>query len=1025
MSNSTRVTTAPKKKRGFLRAIAWFLGILIVLLVVVFFVTTSSAFLKGTILPRVGKAMNAQITVSDASIRPFKQVILRDLKVQTTGTEPLVTAAEVRLRYSLMDILRGNIRVDEVKVASLTVALVEHPDGSSNLDPILKSLQTGDPEKKREAPETKPTASATKTSTPATKPAASAKSSVAKPLQIDVKQFALTDATFSRVKNFANGTREVAELSHANLTLDDLKNGQTAQLVLGTDIHIQQTNAMLQAKLAGTFTLALTADLKPSQIRGRSRLEVTQAAGALADAADFSSEINVAVTPTEIKEMALRFQRGDANLGELRVSGPFDMQKLEGRLSIVLADIDKQLLNLVGASRGMDFGNTTIYSTNEVELTQGGAMITAKGKLGVNAFQLTQSNQTTPQLDLNNAYDVTVDRSQRMATMRNLTMTGTQKGDALLKAELTSPMQISWGDVSNAIGDSAFTLTVSDFNLADWKPFVGEVAPAGVVNIMAKVLSQQGGKQLTLDLDSQIDHLTVNAGSNSIADASVSLNAHAKATDLKQFNLMDCRLEIAHQNEALAAITASGTYDMESSSADMDIQINLTPTTRASNKLQLTGQLDMSQPSAIQGNLTLAADSLDFTRYYDLFMGDKQAFAPAAASAPATASAPAKASPPVAASAPASASASASAPGDANKEPDPITLPFSNVTLSTSIKQLYLLDVEIADWQTTTKIDDHHVVVTPFELTLNGAPVNATLDLDLGLSGWKYDLSFSAQDVPLAPLVDSFQPESKGQLGGTVIAQGHISGAGITGASLQKHLNGQFDINSTNLNLSAENTKNPILTVLIKVVASIPELLQHPKDKLESLLGELIDKIAPTGGEAHDLQQSPINAIILQGTADSGRIELQKAVVQSPNFQADVDGGFVMLASVLTNSAIQIPVSISLSRSIADRIGLVPANTPTNAVFVKVPDFLTLTGTVGVPKPKINVLALAGTVTSVAKELRDSFKELRDSHKGVKSGQPDAATQSDQPAAATPQEPPAAEPNLEDVLKGLLRKRKK
>ena len=151
MSDSKRVASVPKKKHGLLRAMAWIFGILIVLLGAIFFVATSSAFFKGTILPRVGKAINAQITVSNASISPFKHVTLRDLKVKTTGTEPLVTAAEVRLRYSLMDIIRGNIRVDEVTVASLTVALVEHPDGSSNLDPILKSLQTKEPKSKSAA----------------------------------------------------------------------------------------------------------------------------------------------------------------------------------------------------------------------------------------------------------------------------------------------------------------------------------------------------------------------------------------------------------------------------------------------------------------------------------------------------------------------------------------------------------------------------------------------------------------------------------------------------------------------------------------------------------------------------------------------------------------------------------------------------------------------------------------------------------------------------------------------------------
>ena len=135
MTDTTVGTPAPRKRRGWLRAIAWVFGILIVLLVAVYLVATSGAFFKGVILPRVSKAMNAEVTVSDASISPFKQVVLHNLKVQTTGAEPLVTAAEVRLRYSLMAILGGNIRVDEIALSSPTVVLVENADGSQQPRP--------------------------------------------------------------------------------------------------------------------------------------------------------------------------------------------------------------------------------------------------------------------------------------------------------------------------------------------------------------------------------------------------------------------------------------------------------------------------------------------------------------------------------------------------------------------------------------------------------------------------------------------------------------------------------------------------------------------------------------------------------------------------------------------------------------------------------------------------------------------------------------------------------------------------
>src|ERR1043166_9643255 len=118
MTDANVTAPAPRKRRGWLRALAWIFVILIILVVAVYFVGTSSAFFKGVILPRVSKAMNADVTVSDASIHPFKEVVLHNYKVEAEGTEPLVTAPEVRAPCVVMDIMGGNIHVDELALSS-------------------------------------------------------------------------------------------------------------------------------------------------------------------------------------------------------------------------------------------------------------------------------------------------------------------------------------------------------------------------------------------------------------------------------------------------------------------------------------------------------------------------------------------------------------------------------------------------------------------------------------------------------------------------------------------------------------------------------------------------------------------------------------------------------------------------------------------------------------------------------------------------------------------------------------------
>src|SRR6266496_1423959 len=234
----TTSAPAPIKRRRWPRILLGFVLGIIVLVVAVYFVATSSAFFKGVILPRVSKSLDATITVSEASIHPFSEVVLRDLKVQTTGTEPLVTAAEAHARYDLRAILGGNIKVDEVTLSSPFVQIIENADGTSNLDPLTK----GKPSKP---------AKPAQPSAPSKGPS--------KPTQVDVNKVVLSNGTVRMVKNHKGGGRDVTELSQVNLTLTGVKNGQTGKLTFAAGLKRDDTapapgtNGTLQAKIDGNF----------------------------------------------------------------------------------------------------------------------------------------------------------------------------------------------------------------------------------------------------------------------------------------------------------------------------------------------------------------------------------------------------------------------------------------------------------------------------------------------------------------------------------------------------------------------------------------------------------------------------------------------------------------------------------------------------------------------------------------------------------------------------------------------------
>lgn len=621
--NSATQAVPVAKKSGLIKKLAVAALVLGALVVVAYFLVTSAMFQKGVVLPRVAKALGADLTVEDTEISPFSSVVLHGVKLQVPGGEPIFTAKEIRARYSLMDIIGGKMTVEEAAVSGATINVVQNPDGTFNFTPIVKATESKEP-----------------------KPAKPAAASPSAPPVLNIKSISMKDSTIRFTKTEKSGARLLAELAGVNVTAANIQNGQPLKLTLGTDLKFEQSASAsavpdaLAAKLSSTFDIGLQADLMPQGVKGALRLDVSQALGAFADGKGLATTLDLDLTMKEIKQLALRVARGQQTLATISASGPLDVMKQEGRVKLDIAGLDKNVLNLVGAKLGMDFGNTSISLANEVTLAKAGKSLSAVGQFAANNFGVTQQGQTTPPLDLKLTYNVAVDLAGQSAVVQAFNFGALRNQQPLIAAALSKPLAVAWStNAANNVGDSEFSLNVTGLNLADWRPFIGKIAPDGRVDVALQVAAQNMGKKLGVNLTANVAGLTAFAGTNQFSQLGATVSLKAVVDDFKQVNLELLDAKTTQQGQPLANIMASGQLDAGTMNANLGVSLAASLTRAASlvsvpgvkvagGQISFAGRV--AQQVAIANKLTNTTQTLtgklnltDFTGGYEKYAFDR------------------------------------------------------------------------------------------------------------------------------------------------------------------------------------------------------------------------------------------------------------------------------------------------------------------------------------------------------------------------------------------------------------------
>jgi len=928
----------PRKKSSRIRWLALPAG-LVVFLALAAWVATTGWFLKSVVVPRIGTSLNSDLTVGEIRWSPWSELTLQQVQLTPKGSEPLASVGRIRVRYRLADFLKGRIAVQEITVEDPVVSVMPNDDGTSNLSQIGTSRRT-----------------------PAT-------SQAGKPAAFDVRNITLRNGVLRWRQSRAAGA-PAAEISGLELALDVLAPETAGRLTLSSRMQLAAggTNT-LAAQTQGTFGFRLNESFLLRELNGAATATADAASGRWKDYGRLSAQLSADSTRSEVRELRLSLTNAGQPAGEIRLSGPFDPEKAEARIAYRVSGIGPAALGIAGALMGLDLEGTRLEADGRVDVLRRGDEVSWQGRLSADPLVVRQDGRVIPALAVLAEVRMRADLGNRSALIEKADLKIQQGGLPVVTGALNRPMNLAWGPDARGTRDAAYALKVSRLALVPWRSWFGPTLPEGTMGLDVTLGAEREGRQLKFEITGgaeglqfagnppvagglkltvdaagsleefnqfRTDHCraSLNRGAEALitstgiaqvnmarGESSVQLSADASLPGLLQTSPVDgvslsggsatVTLRLAIQNaqtnlsvqallsgvsgslQGAALRDAEARLDLSAGLQNQGLEISrmmvgLPRTDRVANELQLAGRLQWTTNRLVSGRLSATSAGLDLTPLAGMISGSKGSDASRKA--------------------PESPSASGGAP---------FRLPVGRFEWDSRLDAVYLKELAVSNWVAHADATADHVKLAPFQMTLNGAPVSAEVEVQLGGPAPLADFKLSAAGVPVRPLASALLPADLADLNGVLDAAVDLKGVSSLGTELRRALAGTAVVSATNLNYRITSLKSPLMRVLVRTLSAS---LRLPS-----------------------ISESPLRSMEVRAAAGQGVVTLESARVASDSFMASTRGE-VRLADALTNSAIRFPVTVSL---------------PKEGAWDELPTFLSFGGTLGDPKPDLDALGLA------------------------------------------------------------------
>ncbi|GEM_PF-3963414 len=727
---------------------------------------TSEWFITGQVLPRVGKAIGQPVTAGRLKVSLFSGVEIQNLAVGS-GSNQLLHANTVRLRYRLLRAFQGELAVDEILLDGVKVQVL--PDAAGGAKPPQ----------------------------PAKDPSARVKQgekskSGGLPLRPVIHNVRIVDASVYVKQAGENGQPLEFALEKFNLELPEFQLDKPTRIELRGDIRflqgpeIQLTNA----KLKGTLSAEIDSALQPRSVQLSVRLE--EWAGHFRQIALDGRVVAAELALTgdgsrfELQRLRLAESLRGKEEAAIEVNGSGTLNPLTADLNVHVGPIQSSALNLAGAlAGGLDFGQTLIDYQGTVRF-QAGDRLGSAGKLSIRDAVVTAPSfkRALPPLTVNLDYALAVDLKTRAMTIDRLQSGVRESGREIVSLALSSPLTVSPAASGSGVqaAPAKLQLSIQRFNLLTANAFLpadgGTKLTGGELSADIRLEIAGQGQQIRAEGSVQIPGLGLDTASRQIRNLDIRDDFSFGLDGLSRLSIRRMELAADSNGRRIAHVNVSGA-------------LTLPP---ASNEISLTIQSGILD---IEPLLALAA----------VPTGGKSPIKPAAPAEPA---------------------AKTPKPVFPVTEPPAVDLKGLNLKTDFRFEKIVYRQLLIAPLSGSLRVRDNKVVLDPLELKLNQSPIRMKMSADLGRPGYLYEAHAESGALDLQPVIQSFVPAAfRDTVSASIKSlKLDVKGAGITAANLSRNSDIHFNLETGAIALDRLPYQDVAATAL-----SLPDLRQIRLDQ--------------------------------------------------------------------------------------------------------------------------------------------------------------------------------------------------